>query len=130
MILMAMPLVVYADPGEHLMRLFEKAEMVVEGHKKEEISRLKVKAAREIFKLQADVKALHVKLKELMKSPRATDEEIKKTHEQVIKAEAKLRRTAFSYILQLRKILGPEKFWEISHHHRMGKGIGGKSGKD
>ncbi|MEO0138266.1 MAG: hypothetical protein ABIL27_01390 [candidate division WOR-3 bacterium] len=126
LILMAMPLMAYADPGKHLMRIFKKAETVAEGNQREEISKLKVKAAEDVFKLQAEIKALHVKLHELMRSPKASDEEIRKTHEQIVNVKEKLYRTTFSYILQLRKILGPEKFSEILRdaHHR-GKGMGG-----
>ncbi|MEO0154065.1 MAG: hypothetical protein ABIL29_01440, partial [candidate division WOR-3 bacterium] len=89
LILMAMPLMAYADPGKHLMRIFKKAETVAEGNQREEISKLKVKAAED------------VKLHELMRSPKASDEEIRKTHEQIVNVKEKLYRTTFSYILQL-----------------------------
>jgi predicted nucleic acid-binding Zn-ribbon protein len=73
----------------------------------------------ELSKLKAEIKALRVKIHELMELSDAKEEEIRKLHDRLVELEAKMHRTKFSYKMQLRKILGPEKFKEL--HRRQEK---------
>ncbi len=99
---------------------FEMAkELVKEDNQKvKQISDLKIKAIEEISKREAEVRALKVKIHELMELSDTNEEEIKKLYNKMLDLEVEIRKTKFSYILQLRKILGSEKFRELHRRHR------------
>jgi len=101
--------------------MFDRAkELVREDQEKvKKISELKVKAVEELSKLNAELRVLKVKIHELMELPDAKEEDIKKLHDQIVNLDAKIHRTKFSYMLQLRKILGPEDFKKLHKKHRM-----------
>ncbi len=99
---------------------FERAKELVreDNQKVKQISDLKIKAIEEISKLEAEIRTLRVKIRELMELSDTKEEEIKKLHEKMVELEVKVRKAKFSYILQLRKILGSEKFRELHERHR------------
>ncbi len=107
-----------AMPERGLYMMFERAkELVREDEEKvKQISDLKIKAMEELSKLEVEIKALRVKIHELMELSDAKEEEIRNLHDKIVELDAKMHKTKFSYILQLRKILGPENFKEL---HRM-----------
>jgi|GEM_PF-1200016 len=110
-----------AMPEKGFYMMFERAKNLVREDKEKvkQISDLKIKAVEELSKLEAEIEALRVKIHELMELSDAKEEEIRKLHDQMVELEAKMHRTKFSYILQLRKILGPENFKELHRRHRM-----------
>ena len=116
MMLLATP---ESEKGFYMM--FERAKELVREDKEKvkQISDLKIKAVEELSKLEAEIKALRVKIHELMELSDAKEEEIRKLHDRLVELEAKMHRTKFSYKMQLRKILGPEKFKELHRRHRM-----------
>ena len=100
--------------------MFDRAkELVMEDKQKvKEISDLKVKAVEELSKLQAEIRTLRVKVHELMELSDAKEDEIKKLHDRIVELESKMHRLRFSYMLQLRSILGPDKFKELHKRPR------------
>jgi peptidoglycan hydrolase CwlO-like protein len=118
MMLLALP-----ERGFYMM--FERAKELVREDKEKvkQISDLKIKAVEELSKLEAEIKALRVKIHELMELSDAKEEEIRKLHDRLVELEAKMHRTKFSYKMQLRKILGPENFKKLHRRHEKMKQI-------
>jgi len=111
------------EKGFYMM--FERAKELVREDKEKvkQISDLKIKAVEELSKLEAEIKALRVKIHELMELSDAKEEEIRKLHDRLVELEAKMHRTKFSYKMQLRKILGPENFKKLHRRHEKMKQI-------
>ncbi len=117
---------VSASPSKHLLMLFNKAQGMVEKDKATEIKKLKLKAAEEIFNLEAKIKTTRLNLHDMILSG-ASDKDIKKTFQNLMSLETELKSTIFNYQLRIRDILGPEKFAELlkslkprkPHRHRM-----------
>ncbi|MFZ8826222.1 MAG: hypothetical protein ACO2OT_05235 [Candidatus Caldipriscus sp.] len=108
-------------PDRGLYMMFERAKELVreDKGKVKQVSDLKIKAVEELSKLEAEIKTLRVRIHELMELSDAKEGEIRKLHDRLVELEAKMHRTKFSYKMQLRKILGPEKFKELYRRHRM-----------
>ena len=118
-----MMLLAMHEKGFYMM--FERAKELVREDKEKvkQISDLKIKAVEELSKLEAEIKALRVKVHELMELSDAKEEEIRKLHDRLVELEAKMHRTKFSYKMQLRKILGPENFKKLHRRHEKMKQI-------
>jgi peptidoglycan hydrolase CwlO-like protein len=114
-----------ATPERGFYMMFERAKELVSEDKEKvkQISDLKIKAVEELSKLEAEIKALRVKIHELMELSDAKEEEIRKLHDRLVELEAKMHRTKFSYKMQLRKILGPENFKKLHRRHEKMKQI-------
>jgi len=114
-----------ALPERGFYMIFERAKELVREDKEKvkQISDLKIKAVEELSKLEAEIKALRVKVHELMELSDAKEEEIRKLHDRLVELEAKMHRTKFSYKMQLRKILGPENFKKLHRRHEKVKQI-------
>jgi len=114
-----------ALPERGFYMIFERAKELVREDKEKvkQISDLKIKAVEELSKLEAEIKALRVKVHELMELSDAKEEEIRKLHDRLVELEAKMHRTKFSYKMQLRKILGPENFKKLHRRHEKMKQI-------
>jgi peptidoglycan hydrolase CwlO-like protein len=108
-------------PDRGLYMMFERAKELVreDKGKVKQVSDLKIKAVEELSKLEAEIKTLRVRIHELMELSDAKEGEIRKLHDRLVELEAKMHRTKFSYKMQLRKILGPEKFKELYRKPRM-----------
>jgi len=108
-------------PERGFYMMFERAKELVreDKGKVKQVSDLKIKAVEELSKLEAEIKALRVRIHELMELSDAKEEEIRKLHDRLVELEARMHRTKFSYKMQLRKILGPEKFKELYRKPRM-----------
>jgi len=102
----------YASSSKYLLMLFNKAEEMVEKDKATEIRKLKLKAAEEIFNLEAKIKSTRLKLHDMMLSG-ASDKDIRNTFQTLTSLETELKSTIFNYKLRLRNIMGPEKFSEL-----------------
>jgi peptidoglycan hydrolase CwlO-like protein len=110
-----------AMPEKGFYKMFERAKNLVREDKEKvkQISDLKIKAAEELSKIEAEIKALRVKIHELMELSDAKEEEIRKLHDRLVELDSKMHKTKFAYKMQLRKILGPENFKELHRRHRM-----------
>lgn len=110
-----------AMPERGFYMMFERAKNLVREDKEKvkQISDLKIKAAEELSKIEAEIKALRVKIHELMELSDAKEEEIRKLHDRLVELDSKMHKTKFAYKMQLRKILGPENFKELHRRHRM-----------
>ena len=90
--------------------VFERAEAMAEGETLQRVRTLKDQYLEKFLRQRTEVQIAHWKARELMSDPRASEQDLRKAHENLWAQQKSLQGLCLQAMLDLRKALGPEKF--------------------